>query len=169
MLRAQIIRPAGSWSGAPADCVVLDYDDRFRRRIVMRGVRGTEFLLDLTEAIALRGGDGLVLDDERIVEVVAAPEPLSEISCPNEASLVRVAWHLGNRHLPTQITAKRLRIRRDPIIEDLVRRFGANVADIEAPFDPEGGAYHSSNLHSHDAIEDAPLDHNHGDHVRHGH
>jgi urease accessory protein len=168
MIRAQIIRAAGSWSGAPADSVVLDYDDRFRRRIAMRGVRGTEFLLDLPEAIALRGGDGLVLDDERIVEVVAAPESLAEIRCADDASLLRIAWHLGNRHLPTQIMARRLRIRRDPIIEDMVRRLGASVADIEAPFDPEGGAYNSSNAHGPDAIEGARHAHDHGVHVRHG-
>ena len=79
MLRASHVIAAGGWSGDPADSVVLDYDERHRRRVAMKGVRGLEFLLDLDEAVMLRGGDGLTLDDGRIVEVVAAPEPLAEI------------------------------------------------------------------------------------------
>ena len=72
----------------------------------MTGTRGLEFLLDLENAVALRGGDALVLEDGRLVEVVAAPEPLLEIRGSDPHHLVRVAWHLGNRHLPTQIMAK---------------------------------------------------------------
>ena len=107
----------------------------------MTGTRGLEFLLDLEHAVALRGGDALVLDDGRLVEVVAAPEPLVEIRGNDPQHLVRVAWHLGNRHLPTQIMAKGLRIRRDHVIEAMVKGLGARVIEIEAPFDPEGGAY----------------------------
>jgi urease accessory protein len=107
----------------------------------MTGTRGLEFLLDLENAVALRGGDALVLDDGRLIEVVAAPEPLLEIRGTDPHHLVRVAWHLGNRHLPTQIMAKGLRIRRDHVIEAMVKGLGARVIEIEAPFDPEGGAY----------------------------
>ena len=107
----------------------------------MTGTRGLEFLLDLENAVALRGGDALVLDDGRLIEVVAAPEPLIEIRGTDPQHLVRVAWHLGNRHLPTQIMAKGLRIRRDHVIEAMVKGLGARVIEIEAPFDPEGGAY----------------------------
>src|SRR5580692_6374561 len=115
MLQAHSVRPAGSWSGEPADTIVLDYDERYRRRIAMTGVRGLAFLLDLPEAVMLRAGDGLALEDGRIVEIVAAPEQLSEIRGPDAAALVRVAWHLGNRHLPTELLAKSLRIRRDHV------------------------------------------------------
>src|SRR6478672_8819267 len=124
-----------------ADTVVLDFDDRHRRRVAMRGTRGLEFLLDLETATVLRGGDALVLDDNRLIEVVAAPEPLIEIRGSDPQHLVRLAWHLGNRHLPTQITARGLRIRRDHVIEAMVKGLGARVIEIEAPFDPEGGAY----------------------------
>ena len=79
MLRAETVIPAGAWSGEPVDSVVLDFDERHRRRVAMTGVRGLDFLLDLPEAVALRAGDGLALDDGRVVEVVAAPEPLAEI------------------------------------------------------------------------------------------
>src|SRR5579872_869873 len=122
MLTSRSVRPAGSWTGAPADCVVLDHDDRYRRRLAMTGVRGLAFLLDLPEAVMLRAGDGLALDDGRIVEVVAAPEPLSEIRGADPAALIRIAWHLGNRHLATELMKKSLRIRRDHVIEDMARR-----------------------------------------------
>jgi len=149
----------------------------------MTGTRGLEFLLDLENAVALRGGDALVLDDGRLVEVVAAPEPLAEIRCNDPQHLVRVAWHLGNRHLPTQIMAKALRIRRDHVIEAMVQGLGARVIEIEAPFDPEGGAYaeashahaetHShahGEAHSHahaQASSHAHSSHDHGHHDHH--
>src|SRR5262245_63543050 len=108
------------WNETPADTVVLDFDDRHRRRIAMTGTRGLEFLLDLENAVALRGGDALVLEDGRLVEVVAAPEPLLEIRGRDPNHLLRAGWHLGNRHQPTQNIAKSLRIRRDHVIEALV-------------------------------------------------
>src|SRR5580704_8274994 len=121
MIRATQVRPQHRWSEPAADTVVLDFDDRHRRRMAMTGTRGLEFLLDLENAVALRGGDALVLDDGRLIEVVAAPESLIEIRGADPHHLIRVAWHLGNRHLPTPIMAKALRIRRDHVIEVLVR------------------------------------------------
>src|ERR1700684_2532108 len=158
MIRATQISPLHRWTQPPADTIVLDFDDRHRRRMAMIGTRGLEFLLDLENAVALRGGDALVLDDGRLIEVVAAPEPLLEIRGNDPHHLVRVAWHLGNRHLPTQIMPKALRIRRDHVIEAMVKGLGARVIEIEAPFDPEGGAY-AGDGHAH-----APDPHDHGDH-----
>jgi urease accessory protein len=152
--------------------------------MAMMGTRGLEFLLDLENAIALRGGDALVLEDGRLIEVVAAPEPLAEIRGSDPQHLVRIAWHLGNRHLPTQITARGLRIRRDHVIEAMVQGLGARVIEIEAPFDPEGGAYadaghahapagephehaphaHAAHDHSHDHGHHHHDDHHHDDH-----
>ena len=132
----------------------------------MTGTRGLEFLLDLEHAVALRGGDALVLEDGRLVEVVAAPEPLAEIRCNDPQHLVRVAWHLGNRHLPTQIMAKGLRIRRDHVIEAMVKGLGARVIEIEAPFDPEGGAYaYAEAVHTHAEAHS----HAHGEAHSHAH
>jgi urease accessory protein len=181
MMRAAHVKSQHRWSEAPADTVVLDFDDRHRRRMAMTGTRGLEFLLDLEQAIALRGGDALVLDDGRLVEVVAAPEPLIEIKGRDPQHLVRLAWHLGNRHLPTQVTPKALRIRRDHVIAEMLKGLGARILDIEAPFDPEGGAYeggghapaeagvqehaahdHASHHHAHD-------DHHHDEHCDHDH
>ena len=173
MLRADKFIPAGHWSGAPADTVVLDFDARYRRRVTMTGVGGLEFLLDLAEATMLRGGDGLRLEDGRVVEVVAEPEPLAEIRAADPLALTRVAWHFGNRHLPTEIMPKALRIRRDPVIEAMVESLGARVIALQAPFNPEGGAYAKAeggapgaHPHGHDH---AHHDHDHGDHHAHDH
>jgi urease accessory protein len=166
MLRATRVQGQYHWKEPAADSVVLGFDDRHRRRMAMTGTRGLEFLLDLENAIALRGGDALVLEDGRLIEVVAAPEPLLEIRCNDPLHLVRVAWHLGNRHLPTQIMPKGLRIRRDHVIEAMVKGLGARIIEIEAPFDPEGGAYAG---HTH-APEAAPAhDHSSHDHGHHHH
>lgn len=164
MIRATQVRSLGGWSEVAADSVVLDFDDRHRRRMAMTGTRGLEFLLDLHEAVALRGGDALMLEDGRLIEVVAAPEPLAEIRGTDPQHLVRIAWHLGNRHLPTQLMPKALRIRRDHVIEDMVRGLGGRVIWIEAPFDPEGGAY-AGGGHGHGHAHD----HRHHDHTGHEH
>jgi urease accessory protein len=161
MIRATQVHGQHRWTDAPADTVVLDFDDRHRRRMAMTGTRGLEFLLDLENAVALRGGDALVLDDGRLIEVVAAPEPLLEIRGIDPQHLVRLGWHLGNRHLPTQIMPKGLRIRRDHVIEAMVKGLGARVVEIDAPFDPEGGAY------AHAVHDHAAHDHDHGDHHHH--
>jgi urease accessory protein len=177
MIRATQVRGQYRWTETPADTVVLDFDDRHRRRMAMTGTRGLNFLLDLEDAVALRGGDALVLEDGRLIEVVAAPEPLAEIRGTDPQHLVRIAWHLGNRHLPTQIAGKGLRIRRDHVIEAMVKGLGARVIEIEAPFDPEGGAYASGDAHAeevghtgHDhSSRDHGHHHHHGDHDHHHH
>jgi len=176
MIRATKVHSSHRWSEPAADTVVLDFDDRHRRRMAMTGTRGLEFLLDLENAVVLRGGDALVLDDGRLIEVVAAPESLIEIRGADPHHLIRVAWHLGNRHLPTQIMAKALRIRRDHVIEAMVKGLGARVIEIEAPFDPEGGAYaggghaHAqSDSHDHAAHDRASHDHSSHDHGDHHH
>jgi urease accessory protein len=165
MIRATKVQGQHHWAQPASDTVVLDFDDRHRRRMAMTGTRGLEFLLDLEAAVALRGGDALVLEDGRLVEVVAAPEPLLEIRGSDPFQLVRLAWHLGNRHLPTQIMGKGLRIRRDHVIEEMVKGLGARVIEIEAPFDPEGGAYATG--HAHQAAGAAPDHHDHHVHDEH--
>ena len=181
MIRATKVLGQHHWTQSAADTIVLDFDDRHRRRMAMTGTRGLEFLLDLENAVALRGGDALVLEDGRLIEVVAAAEPLVEIRGADPLHLVRVAWHLGNRHLPTQIMPKGLRIRRDHVIEAMVKGLGARVIEIESPFDPEGGAYAAAHAHAedahdhsghghtgHDHAHDHHHDHDHGDHHHHG-
>jgi urease accessory protein len=143
--RASQVLRAGTWRVEASDRVVLDADERYRRRIVMSGERGGKFLLDLPEATALRDGDALLLDDGAIVAVVARPEPLMEIAAAGAADptaiIARLAWHVGNRHTEVQIVGDRLRIRRDHVLEEMLAGLGAVLTPIEAPFEPERGAY----------------------------
>jgi urease accessory protein len=148
MKRACEIKSAGAWNTAHAvDSVTLDADERHRRRIVLTGEHGTTFLLDLPHPTPLRDGDGLVLDDGAIVRVTGRPEPLVEIAAADPHALARLAWHIGNRHIDVQIIGARLRIRRDHVIEDMLRGLGASLTPIEAPFDPESGAYAHHHRH----------------------
>src|SRR5438552_7708064 len=108
MRRASDVRLAGTWNATAAiDCVVLDAQERHRRRIVLTGERGTTFLLDLPQATALRDGDGLVLEDGAIVRVAGRPEPLVEIAAADAHELARLAWHIGNRHVDVEIVGDR--------------------------------------------------------------
>jgi urease accessory protein len=152
MLRAQAVADAGE----AFDTVTLAYDDRHRRRLRLVSDGGVAFLLDLVEARVLREGERLVLEDGRCVLVRAAPEAVLEVRAGDVADLVRIAWHLGNRHTPTQILPGALRIRVDHVLEHLLcHHLGAEVVRTTAPFDPEGGAYgHGATLghahHDHD-------------------
>jgi urease accessory protein len=161
MLRATEIVPAGQWRGPPADVVRLDYDRRTRRRLSLVGRGGLAFLLDLARAPVLAAGDGLKLEDGRIVGVEAAAERLLEIACGDARQLTRVAWHLGNRHLPCEIGEGSVLIRTDHVIAAMVRGLGASVRELEAPFNPEGGAYAAA------AGEASHAAHHH--HGRHAH
>jgi urease accessory protein len=151
MRRASEIRAAGTWNAASAiDCVVLDATERHRRRVALTGEGGTAFLLDLPHAIALKDGDGLVLEDGAIVGVAGKAEPLIEIAAASPRELARLAWHIGNRHTEMQVVGDRLRIRCDHVLEDMLRGLGARLTSIEAPFDPEHGAYQHGHTGEHD-------------------
>ena len=165
-LRAGLVRPAGTWPDWSLDTITLDGEDRHRRRAVLTTDGGTEFLLDLPDATWLRHGDGLQLDDGRMIKVQAAPEDVVDITAASPAALVRIAWHLGNRHLPTQLLDNGLRIRRDHVIEALVELLGGRMDARSAPFDPEGGAYGHGRTQAHD--HGHGHDHSHHDHG-HGH
>jgi urease accessory protein len=165
LLRARSIKPAATWSAREAadDYVELPHDGRYRRRITMRTEGDLVFLLDLPEATRLMHGDGLVLDDGRIIAVAAADEPVTEITAKDAHHLSSIAWHLGNRHLPTEILPDRLRIEPDPVIEEMVRGLGGTVIRTEARFEPEGGAYEHAGAQGHGHGE-----HHHHDHHGHG-
>lgn len=140
MQRVCEIKSAGQWNIAGAiDRVVLDAGDRQRRRIVLSGEKGTSFLLDFPRPVNLRDGDGLVLEDGAIVQVCGARESLIEIGTKTPLEFVRLAWHIGNRHTDLQIADGKLRIRRDHVLEEMVRGLGGMVSAIEVPFDPEIG------------------------------
>ena len=137
MIRATSVLPAGSWTGTVADIVLLDFEARHRRRLAMSGRGGVSFLLDLPIAMALHPGDGLVLEDGRIVAVEAATERLVDVSADSAPRLARIAWHIGCRYLPTQFLGDHLRIRPDSELEAFLAGLGATLLRLDAPFDPE--------------------------------
>jgi urease accessory protein len=152
--RASIHCPAGHWpSDKAAGTLTLDFDARHRRRIRLTLDEGEEILLDLPKAVAMMNGDGLQLEDGRWFKVRAAAELIVEVRHQDPAQLMRIAWHLGNRHLPTDIRHQVLRIRPDHVIEDMLHHFGADLRRVEVPFQPEGGAYndHGHAYHANDA------------------
>jgi urease accessory protein len=169
MIRATKVFPAGTWDRAlEIDRVELTHDGRHRRRIVMHAQGGAEILLDLVEAVHLRDGDGLALDDGCVVRVVAASEPVVEIT-GDPHLIARVAWHIGNRHVPAQILPGRIRIGRDHVLEEMIANLGATIVRTDAPFDPEPGAYAGEAAHAHSHGHDHSHDHSHDYAHRHGH
>ena len=149
MKRVARLIPAAEMTAAAIDRVVLDAGDRNRRRIVMRGEKGTEFLLDVEKPVSLRDGDGLVLDDGTIVLVAGLAEPLIEVFAGSALDTVRLAWHLGNRHTDVQIVGDKIRIRRDHVLEDMLRGLGAKLVALVAPFDPEPASPSHEHGHEH--------------------
>ncbi|MEM7444196.1 MAG: urease accessory protein UreE [Pseudomonadota bacterium] len=146
---------AGHWPSPEATgSVTLSFDDRHRRRLRLDLNEGGSILLDLPRAVAMADGDGLKLDSGGWVAVKAASEPVVEITADDRDQFIRIAWHLGNRHLPTQVSGEWLRIRPDHVIEEMVVGLGGTIRHIDAPFQPEGGAYeghkHSHGDHRHD-------------------
>lgn len=138
---SRFVRRAEIGAQTPAETVTLDRAARYRRRIAMTTDGGEPFLLDLPEATHLGHGDALELDDGRLVAVRAATEPLASIRACDAVSLARIAWHIGNRHLPAEITPTTIYIQRDHVIEEMVRGLGGDVQHVMRSFDPEGGAY----------------------------
>ena len=147
-MRASSVLPAGSWDGVAVDRVLIDFDRRHRRRIQLVTEGGRDLLLDLAQAVRLRGGDGLQTE-AGVVLVEARAEALLDIHAHDAAGLVRIAWHLGNRHLPVQMLGGHIRIRADHVIAAMVRGLGGHVREVEAPFDPEAGAYAGDGGHGH--------------------
>jgi len=150
---ASIHRPAGLWpKETAAGSLTLDFDARHRRRVLLTTDQGEDFLLHLPNAVAIADGDGLQLDDLRWVTVQAAAELIVEVRHKDPHRLKCLAWHLGNRHFPTEIRNEALRIRPDEVIENMLLGFGADLVKLQAPFQPERGAYagHSQHHDDHD-------------------
>jgi len=164
MTRAKsVLKRPKSDAAAIADTLVLDLEQRRTHRGVVVTVKGASVELDLEAPVWLRTDDVLVLEDGALIEVVAAAEPLLEIRAPDVQILARIAWMLGDRHVPVQILSNRLRLHRDPALKEMLSRFAVKLTEIEAPFDPEGGAY-AAGEHAHEHH-----DHDHGSHHHHGH
>jgi urease accessory protein len=150
MLRASRIEPAGHWPReAERGSVTLDHDARHRRRLRLATDAGEPFLLDLPRAVAMNDGDGLALGDGTWIAVRAKAEPLLEVTASPEL-LCRLAWHIGNRHIPVAIEPHRILIRDDHVLADMLRLQGANLRSVNEPFVPERGAYGDHDHHASD-------------------
>lgn len=143
MRRAIRVRPAGDWPrSAEATTVTLVFDDRHRRRMRLLDDAGQPFLLDLDQPARLADGDGLELETGGVIRVAAAPEAVADIAAPDPVAALRLAWHIGNRHIPLQILGPlTLRIRADRVLTAMLERQGARITHRRAPFTPEPGAY----------------------------
>jgi urease accessory protein len=161
-LVTEILR-AGQWAQETAtDSLCLNYDQRYRRRLRYRAVGGTDLLLDLPTATVLLPGDGLKLDDGSMVLVDAAPEALMEVTAPDATTLIRLAWHIGNRHLAAQLEECRIVIREDHVISSMLLGLGAAVRSFNGTFSPESGAYHEHRGPLVHLANLPPVSHEHG-------
>jgi urease accessory protein len=157
LIRAVEVLPPGKWPPeTAADRLILTFDDRHRRRLRYVACGGTTFLLDLPRTAILRAGDGLRLEDGRVIGVEALPEQLAQITTPDTATLMRLAWHIGNRHLPAQLEQTRILIRDDAVIVRMLVGLGATVKPVTEAFNPEPGAYEAS------AMQSPHAEHTHG-------
>ena len=165
----RVIRVVKSDGTRQIDSVILNPEQRRLQTAHLTGVNGTLIGLMLPEPVTVRMGDAFELDGGDLVEIVVEPEPLSEIRGSDVTHLARLAWHLGDRHVPIQVLERRLRLKRDPAIEALLQSLGAKVVAIEAPFEPEGGAYAApaGDHHHHDHHHGHGHDHHHHDHHDH--
>jgi len=169
MNRAAQYASAGDWPAAEAIAeIALDFDARHRRRIRLEASNGEAVLLDLPKAVAMADGGGLQTEDGRWFVVRAKPEPLLAVSAPDRHGLMRLAWHLGNRHTPAEIQADRILIRRDHVLADMARGLGGDAVEVVEPFQPEGGAY-GDHGHAHAHDHEHGHGHSHGHSHGHGH
>jgi len=154
----------------------LPFEARQKSRLRTKLVSGEEVGLLLPRGEILRGGDLVTASDGRVIEVVAEPEKLLHVECRTAADLAKAAYHLGNRHVPVQVGEGFLRLAADHVLEEMLKNLGANVSGLEAPFEPEAGAYAGGHHHQHDEMGHGGKihdhfhdhDHDHGhDHDRH--
>jgi urease accessory protein len=160
MLRAtSIVRKPAVKAEKIVDMVTLDHDDRQKRRVVLKGEKGLDLLLDLDKTTLIGDGDALRLEDGGLVAVRAAPEKLLKITAENALRLTRIAWHIGNRHTPAELAADAIYIEADHVLAEMVRGQGGLAEEVWRPFQPERGAYdHGGHGHGHSQ-----------DHAHHGH
>ena len=162
-----VVRKAAVKQDRVVETLTLDHEDRNRRRVALKGDGGRDILLDLDKPTALNDGDAVKLEDGSLVLIKAAPQKLIEITAENPLRLARVAWHIGNRHTPAEITATAIYIEHDHVLAEMIRGQGCAMADVERPFQPERGAYdhdHANCGHDHHGHHHHDHGHSHAGH-----
>lgn len=145
------VKPHAAYRVEVRDRLVLAFDQRRKSRGLARLESGEEVAVALPRGEVLRGGDLVVASDGRVIEVVAPAEPLLHVECGTPGALARAAYHLGNRHVPVQVGEGWLRLAADHVLEEMLRGLGARVVPVEAPFDPEAGAYGAHHRHDNES------------------
>jgi urease accessory protein len=163
----KVLRSSDRRPGEIVDTVLLKFEDRVKQQGFVFGGKGICVEFDFPAPPLLRTDDLLVLDDGRLVEVVADVEPVLEVREKDFAKAARLVLALGNRHVPVQILANRLRLPPDPEIAQFLRERGFQPAMVMAPFEPEDGSAHGHD-HGHHHHDDHDHGHHH-DHEHHGH
>lgn len=167
-----VVRKAAVKQDRVIETLTLDHEDRNRRRVALKGDGGQDILLDLDKPTALNDGDAVKLEDGSLVLIKAAAQKLIEITAENPLRLARVAWHIGNRHTPAEITANAIYIEHDHVLAEMVRGQGCAMSDVERPFQPERGAYdhdHANCGHDHHGQHHHDHGHEHGHDHGHSH
>lgn len=149
MHKANAHLPKSELSGSPRATLLLDHAERKVRRRVLTLPSGEDMLVDLPQATTLADGDGLALEDGGFVAIAAKPERLLRVTARSALHLLELAWHLGNRHLPTQLADDHLLIAEDAVMARMLKGLGAQLAPVNAPFSPVHGAYHAQYGHTH--------------------
>lgn len=137
-------------AGHVDDYLALPFERRQKSRLRVMLASGDEAALMLERGTILRGGDCLRAEDGRIVQVLAAPQAVMDVTAATSQALMRAAYHLGNRHVPLQVGDGWLRLERDHVLKDMLLGLDVSVSDLEAPFEPEAGAYGGGHRHHHD-------------------
>jgi len=143
MFRATAHLPADHGKSPIIDTITLAHDERRLRRKLLTGAKGTEVMVDFPATVTLDHNGALELESGELVSVLAAQEPLYEIRARDPGHLLRLAWHIGNRHTPAQLEPDRILIKRDHVLKTMLEGLGASVANVTEPFFAEHGAYHA--------------------------
>jgi urease accessory protein len=156
-----VIRKAAVKPDRVVDTISLDHEGRQGRRASLKADGGLDFLLDLDKATVLHDGDAVKLEDGRLVQVKAAPQRLFEVRAESPLRLMRLAWQIGNRHMPAEIAADAIYVAEDHALAELVRGQGGTATAVLRPFRPESAAHAHDCGHDHHHHEHAHADHRH--------
>ena len=158
-IKAKLKIPRSAYKLDVRGTLKLPFESRQKSRLHTQLVSGEEVGLVLPRGEILRGGDLVTASDGRVIEIVAQDEKLLHVETKE---LARAAYHLGNRHVPVEVGESYLRIAEDHVLEEMLKKLGAKVSRVEAPFEPEAGAYAGG--HQHDEMGHGGKIHDHHDH-----
>jgi urease accessory protein len=179
-IKARLKIKKDAYRVAISDRLELPFESRQKSRFRSKLASGEEVGLMLPRGEILRGGDLVTASDGRVIEIISQIEKVLNVEAKTSQELARAAYHLGNRHVPVQVGESFLRIAEDRVLEEMLVKLGAKVTHIEAPFEPEAGAYagahhqhdemgHGGKIHDHHQDDGHDHDHEHGAHDHDGH